>query len=55
MTLLMRGLGPIDQVISNWKMYSAAMASLDRLDDVLRGLGKQSQKMSLRRLSGSLN
>jgi PrtD family type I secretion system ABC transporter len=54
MTLLMRGLGPIDQVVSNWKMYSGAMASLDRLDDVLRGLDKQSPKMSLPRLSGSL-
>jgi len=54
MTLLMRGLGPIDHVISNWKAYSSAMASLDRLDDVLRGLQKQSPKMSLPRLAGPL-
>jgi PrtD family type I secretion system ABC transporter len=54
MTLLMRGLGPIDQVISNWKMYSAAMASFERLDDLLRGLSKQGPKMSLLRLGGPL-
>jgi PrtD family type I secretion system ABC transporter len=54
MTLLMRGLGPIDQVISNWKMYSGAKAALDRLDDVLRGIDKQSPKMSLPRLRGPL-
>jgi len=54
MTLLMRGLGPIDSVISNWKTYSAAMAALDRLDDVLRGIDTRSRKMSLPRLAGPL-
>jgi PrtD family type I secretion system ABC transporter len=54
MTLLMRGLGPIDQVISNWKMYSVAMASLERLDNVLRGLDREGPKMSLLRLGGPL-
>jgi PrtD family type I secretion system ABC transporter len=54
MTLLMRGLGPIDHVMSNWKTYSRAMASLDRLDDALRGLQKESPKMSLPRLGGPL-
>jgi ABC-type protease/lipase transport system fused ATPase/permease subunit len=51
MTLLMRGLGPIDHVMSSWKTYSRAMASLDRLDEVLRGLQKQSPKISLPRLA----
>jgi ATP-binding cassette subfamily C protein len=54
MTLLMRGLGPIDHVMSNWKMYSGAIAALDRLDDVLHGLEKQSRKISLPQLAGSL-
>ena len=36
MTLMMRGLGPIDGVISNWKGYSSVLAALGRLDDMLR-------------------
>jgi PrtD family type I secretion system ABC transporter len=54
MTLLMRGVGPIDQVMSNWKTYSGALAALERLDEVLRGAGKLAQKMSLPCLRGAL-
>ena len=54
MTLLMRGLGPIDQVISNWKTYSGALAALERLDDVMRGAGKLTPKLSLPALRGPL-
>ena len=54
MTLLMRGLGPIDQVISNWKTYSGALAALKRLDDVMRGTGKLAPKLSLPALQGPL-
>ncbi len=54
MTLLMRGLGPIDQVISNWKTYASAIASFDRLDEILRGLIKQNPKVSLPCLDGPL-
>jgi PrtD family type I secretion system ABC transporter len=54
MTLLIRGLGPIDQVISSWKNYSGALAALERLDEVLRGAGKLAQKMSLPCLRGPL-
>jgi ATP-binding cassette, subfamily C, type I secretion system permease/ATPase len=54
MTLMMRGLGPIDQVISNWKSYSGALAALGRLDDVMRGAGKLAPKLSLPALQGPL-
>jgi PrtD family type I secretion system ABC transporter len=54
-TLLMRGLGPIDHVVSNWKMYSGVMASLKRLDDVLRSEAKHQEKLTLPHLSGALN
>jgi PrtD family type I secretion system ABC transporter len=54
MTLMMRGLGPIDQVISSWKSYSGCLAALRRLDDVLRDAQAQTSKVSLPRVSGSL-
>jgi PrtD family type I secretion system ABC transporter len=54
MTLMMRGLGPIDQVISNWKGYSNVIAALARLDDLLRDSQRQSPKVSLSQLRGGL-
>jgi ATP-binding cassette, subfamily C, type I secretion system permease/ATPase len=54
MTMLMRGLGPIDHVISNWKMYYGAMAAFERLDEVLRDAGKLAGKIALPSPRGSL-
>lgn len=54
MTLMMRGLGPIDQVISSWKSYSHFFAALGRLDDVLRNAQAQAAKVSLPQLGGTL-
>lgn len=54
MSLMMRGLGPIDQVISTWKSYSSVIGAVSRLDDVLREAGEQSRKVSLPALSGRL-
>jgi PrtD family type I secretion system ABC transporter len=54
MTLMTRGLGPIDQVVSNWKSYSNFLAATARLDDVLRAAQKQPPKISLSTLSGTL-
>src|SRR5262249_40428536 len=54
MTLMMRGLGPIDQVISNWRGYSNVLAALNRLDDVLRDAHTQAAKVSLPELKGTL-
>ena len=55
MTLMMRGLGPIDQVISGWKSYSGFFAALARLDDMLRDAHQQVPKVSLPQLKGQLN
>jgi PrtD family type I secretion system ABC transporter len=54
MTLMTRGLGPIDQVVSNWKAYSNFLAAVARLDVVLRDAQEQPPKMSLSELHGTL-
>jgi PrtD family type I secretion system ABC transporter len=54
MTLMMRGLGPIDQVISGWKSYAGALAALRRLDEVLREAQAQPDKVALPALEGAL-
>jgi PrtD family type I secretion system ABC transporter len=55
MTLMMRGLGPIDQVITNWKGYSDCIGAVARLDEVLRDAHKQGLKVSLPELKGALS
>jgi PrtD family type I secretion system ABC transporter len=54
MTLMTRGLGPIDQVVSNWKTYSNFLAAVGRLDVVLRDAQEQPPKISLSELHGTL-
>jgi PrtD family type I secretion system ABC transporter len=54
MTLMTRGLGPIDQVVSNWKSYSNFLAAVTRLDVVLRDAQEQPAKISLSELRGTL-
>ena len=54
MTLMMRGLAPIDGVISNWKSYSSVLAALGRLDDMLRDAQAHGAKVSLPELKGAL-
>lgn len=54
MSLMMRGLGPIDQVISSWKSYSSFLGAVSRLDEVLRDAGEENRKVSLPALSGRL-
>lgn len=54
MSLMMRGLGPIDQVISTWKSYSSVLGAVSRIDEVLRDAGEQNRKVSLPGLKGRL-
>jgi len=54
MSLMTRGLGPIDQMISNWKSFSSFLGALSRLDDVLRHAQVHAAKISLPRLQGGL-
>jgi len=54
MSLMMRGLGPIDQVISSWKSYSSFLGAVSRLDEVLRDAGEENRKVSLPALGGRL-
>ncbi|RAI45000.1 hypothetical protein CH341_06195 [Rhodoplanes roseus] len=52
--IINRGIGPLDNVISNWRVYSNFLASLDRLDDLLRDAGERPKKMRLPRPEGTL-
>ncbi|MDC7786703.1 type I secretion system permease/ATPase [Rhodoplanes sp. TEM] len=52
--IINRGIGPLDSVISNWRVYSNFLASLDRLDDLLRDAGERPRKVSLPRPVGTL-
>ena len=54
MSLMMRGLGPIDQVITTWKGYSSFLGAVSRLDEVLRDAGAEQRKVSLPALGGRL-
>jgi ATP-binding cassette, subfamily C, type I secretion system permease/ATPase len=54
MSLMTRGLGPIDQLVSNWKSYSNCLAAITRLDDVLRDVQERPPKISLSQLGGTL-
>ena len=54
MTLMMRGLGPIDQVITNWKSYSTVFGAVNRLDEMLCDAQEQRVKVSLPKLCGPL-
>jgi PrtD family type I secretion system ABC transporter len=54
MTLMMRGLGPIDQVITNWKSYSTVFGAVSRLDEMLRDAQGKGAKVSLPKLRGAL-
>ena len=54
MSLMMRGLGPIDQVITTWKSYSSFLGAVSRLDEVLRDAGAEKRKVSLPGLRGRL-
>jgi PrtD family type I secretion system ABC transporter len=55
MSLMMRGLGPIDQLISTWKSYSSFFAAVSRLDEVLREARDKGDKLSLPELRGKLS
>lgn len=54
MSLMTRGLGPIDQVVSSWKSYSGFLAALARLDEMLRDAQKQAPKVTLSEPRGAL-
>lgn len=54
MTLMMRGLGPIDQVITNWKSYLTVFGAVGRLDEVLREARERCNKVSLPGFKGGL-
>jgi PrtD family type I secretion system ABC transporter len=54
MSLMTRGLGPIDQLVTNWKSYSSCLAALGRLDALLRDAQKQPAKLSLSELGGAV-
>jgi PrtD family type I secretion system ABC transporter len=55
MSLMMRGLGPIDQLIATWKSYSSFFGAVSRLDEVLREARDKGDKLSLPELTGRLS
>lgn len=54
MMVMMRALGPIDQVISNWTNYSAFQGAVGRIDAILREVESAPAKIALPELSGPL-
>jgi PrtD family type I secretion system ABC transporter len=55
MSLMMRGLGPIDQLITTWKSYSSFFGAVSQLDEVLREAREKQEKLSLPGLRGRLS
>lgn len=53
-TIMMRALGPIDGLVSNWRMVTHYTASLRRLDELLRSSAEQVEKVKLPTPSGKL-
>lgn len=52
--VMLRGIGPIDYLVSNWRQYSAFKASAERLDKLLSETHSASKPIELPRPSGSL-
>jgi PrtD family type I secretion system ABC transporter len=55
MIVMMRGLGPIDQVIGSWRSFANFRAAIDRLDVVLQRAGEKARNVTLPRPSGALD
>ena len=55
MIVMMRGLGPIDQVIAGWRSFTNFKAAVERLDDVLEKAGKAARTSALPRPTGALD
>lgn len=55
MIVMMRGLGPIDQVIASWRSFSNFKGAVERLDDVLEKAGKAARTIMLPRPTGALD
>lgn len=54
LTLMTRGLGPIDQLISSWKGCSSFLGAIERLDKVLRDAQETTAQVSLPELRGKV-
>ena len=55
MIVMMRGLGPIDQVIASWRSFTNLGAAIKRLDIVLQRAGEKARNVMLPRPSGALD
>jgi PrtD family type I secretion system ABC transporter len=55
MIVMMRGLGPIEQVIMSWRGFANFRTALERLDGVLERAGETARPVSLPRPSGALD
>ncbi len=55
MIVMMRGLGPIDQVISSWRSFANFRTAVERLDAVLLTAGEKARTVSLPRPTGALD
>ena len=55
MIVMMRGLGPIDQVISSWRSFANFRSAVERLDTVLLTAGEKGRTVSLPRPTGALD
>ncbi|MEQ1613635.1 MAG: type I secretion system permease/ATPase, partial [Hyphomicrobiaceae bacterium] len=55
MIVMMRGLGPIDQVIASWRSYAGFKGAVERLDEVLVKAGQSARTISLPRPTGALD
>lgn len=55
MIIMMRGLGPIDQVIAGWRQISYFRGAIERLDNVLEQAGRKERTIALPRPTGALD
>ena len=55
MIIMMRGLGPIDQVITNWRSFANFRNALERLDGVIERAGETKRAIMLPRPTGALD
>jgi PrtD family type I secretion system ABC transporter len=55
MIIMMRGLGPIEHVISNWRAFANFRGSIERLDAVLERAGEKIGKVALPRPTGVID
>ncbi|BBF93618.1 type I secretion system permease/ATPase [Blastochloris tepida] len=54
MIVMLRAMGPIDSLITNWRSYAGFASALSRVDAILKDATQQTNRISLPGLSGPL-